>query len=479
MHDSIFNGDVMDFSYTKPGYPFLPGEGNDSPRSSRYGRTMSPISPAAGNSPRVADRRTMTPSSTTYQQQQQLPYSNYDQQTQQRHQSQQPSLYLFGQQQQQQHHQRQPSQHTAYNLPPAFSPQQHHQHATVGRFQDELSYTGTLSTSDVHSNFVNPGSDQMDFMPQSNSSDIVAFPAQTDLQGVFSKETGPIDKPGILLTPDVPSQHPFGSNCPLIRFLDAYQQSYPGLRAEVQAIVQRAAQQDISEHYQQWQAENPSTPSLNSSASTAPSQDTGYLCPNAGSSEPGPNHSEIGCTFPCPTCPKSFRKKDDLRKHMQARNPPEKWHCGAQGCNTDFGRLDKYRDHLKTKHKQTPSSGELKKLAIACPQSFPERCLQCSDRPATWTEWFDHHLAHHRGDARSAPHTPRPHGSPNTAFTSAKSELVGTTHLPPIQRYVSEQERSEGIRVGVPYMSQNVDTSLRSFDRLFPPQQGYYPGGYS
>jgi hypothetical protein len=289
-----------------------------------------------------------------------------------------------------------------------------------------------------------------------------------------------IDKPDILLTPDVPSQHPFGGSCPFLRFSEAYQQSYPDLYAGAQGVVQRATQPDISEHYQRWKADNPSTPSLNSAVSTAPSQDTGYLCPNAGSSEPSTSHSEIGCQFPCPTCPKVFRKKDDLRKHMQARNPPEKWQCAAQGCHTEFGRLDKFRDHLTKKHKLTTSNEELKKKAIACHQSFPERCLQCTERPTTWNEWFDHHLAHHRGDARSAPHTPRAHGSPNTTFTSATSELGGTPHLPPIQRYVSEQERSEGIRVGVPSMGGlNMDTSLKSFDRLFPPQQGYYSGGYS
>ncbi|PGH31881.1 hypothetical protein GX50_05316 [[Emmonsia] crescens] len=103
-------------------------------------------------------------------------------------------------------------------------------------------------------------------------------------------------------------------------------------------------------------------------------------------------------TFRCfdPYCHGRFNKKDDLRKHMEIKNPSQQWFCGSRDCRP-YGRKDKFRDHVREKHKRGLSIEDLDKhCAPNTSQKFPRNCPSCpSTSLSSFKDWFGHWTDQH------------------------------------------------------------------------------------
>lgn len=107
-----------------------------------------------------------------------------------------------------------------------------------------------------------------------------------------------------------------------------------------------------------------------------------------------PGRSGKGCKktgkHVCPHCGGTFTKNHDLKRHLEAKNPP-KWWCCPFCDGIKLARKDKFKGHLRKLH---PSNSfgmrSIENCAVSNKQIFPETCSDCNRKSRTWREWFKH-----------------------------------------------------------------------------------------
>ncbi|KAK2753340.1 hypothetical protein FQN55_003469 [Onygenales sp. PD_40] len=141
---------------------------------------------------------------------------------------------------------------------------------------------------------------------------------------------------------------------------------------------------------------------------------SGYRCLKPRKNrDPNPRGDKyFGCFDP--SCGSRFKKKDDLKKHMELQNPSVEYRCGHPQCLTVFSRRDKFLEHMKKKHGQE-YMGQRQINLLSKPildQKFPPQCPACQKPVDSFDAWFAHWTNIHcprptRSVASTQPATPR------------------------------------------------------------------------
>ncbi|KAL1952956.1 hypothetical protein VTO42DRAFT_3823 [Malbranchea cinnamomea] len=159
-----------------------------------------------------------------------------------------------------------------------------------------------------------------------------------------------------------------------------------------------------------------------------------YACPGLARPRSPNRRPEPGRgRYACPMCAKRFVRKDDLRKHMEQKNPSVEFHCRRCQRRKPFHRLDKYRDHLKKKHPGEPTdTHSLQTAGVRLRQSHPDRCSHCSQPLGDFCEWLRHtisdHSYPHHDAARADPISPQPSETPLNTTTTTAATATTSTH---------------------------------------------------
>ncbi|PGG99010.1 hypothetical protein AJ79_08709 [Helicocarpus griseus UAMH5409] len=212
-----------------------------------------------------------------------------------------------------------------------------------------------------------------------------------------------------------------------------------------------------------------------------------------------PNPNKIFTCFDL-SCYARFKKKDDLRKHMEIRNHTEDLFCSFSdpGCLEPFGRRDKFQLHMRKKHGRKISQAEMDKLSILNKsQKFPRKCPSCHvNGLESFKEWFTHWtdchcpreatvapqaLSHRSEPARSVSRRsnrsegrratrisqgPRGPISDGAYYAPRRQRLLQTVTGPtPIHRYCSETDRLEQLfndpKTGLGRINQRTTIGVR------------------
>jgi uncharacterized Zn-finger protein len=95
-----------------------------------------------------------------------------------------------------------------------------------------------------------------------------------------------------------------------------------------------------------------------------------------------------------PGCPKSFKSRQNMRRHMKNHSEKE-YLCGVRGCRRAFSRNDVLRGHYKAVHGQ--QEGHSTRFPDTSPDSKPHVCSECR-RVFRHPSALRNHFRSHTGD---------------------------------------------------------------------------------
>ena len=86
----------------------------------------------------------------------------------------------------------------------------------------------------------------------------------------------------------------------------------------------------------------------------------------------------------CDLCGDRFERSADMKRHKHQHDPP-RYLCSVPGCDSQFYRMDKFRDHVHQRHKGTITTTDDGALQIDIPEhlqtTIPSTfsCIRCNE----------------------------------------------------------------------------------------------------
>ncbi|KAK2808456.1 hypothetical protein FQN50_004664 [Emmonsiellopsis sp. PD_5] len=202
---------------------------------------------------------------------------------------------------------------------------------------------------------------------------------------------------------------------------------------------------------------------------------SGYRCLKPHKTrDPNPRGDKyFGCFDP--SCGARFKKKDDLKKHMELQNPSVEYHCGHQQCYTIFSRRDKFLEHIKKKHgREHLDQRQLNLLSKPIlDQKFPPQCPACQKQMVSFDAWFAHWTNIHcprptRSVASTQPATPR---QQVVDMTPSESSINSPRPRSRAQRRDRPRRSRGGPRIGFSDAGHGYTTLRHAINIGEPPSQ--------
>ncbi|MCJ1382666.1 hypothetical protein MMC17_005779 [Xylographa soralifera] len=145
------------------------------------------------------------------------------------------------------------------------------------------------------------------------------------------------------------------------------------------------------------------SPPISGSILTQPYRHNRKICSRKGQRNNGPQectNKDPSRPFVCTSrCGKTFRKKDNWRKHEEINFPPELWLCSAGSCKNKPSnarvrfRKDHFRTHLQKCHDyRKVLEQDLQSCWFPIDSLFDRRCIfqNCSEHFRNWKDRIDH-----------------------------------------------------------------------------------------